>query len=218
MSQLISPKWISIAALSAAGAALVLSAWNVSRDPAPKVEREKLTALPLAQAPQATSHDATATVEESNSQLERLPGTADQAERANQAGQADQVSPLALSIKRLVVTGAIDGREPAPSSTFEANGEPVYAFVELANDAPANTTIVVKFENPRKSVGFVKLAVPPVQTRWRTWALTRRIDEPGEWEAVVSTEGGVELARQPFTVSMPAAHPGLPAAVADEPT
>jgi hypothetical protein len=42
--------------------------------------------------------------------------------------------------------------------------------------------------------------VPAHSRRWRTWAQTRRIREPGAWDAVVRSQEGQELSRTKFQV------------------
>ncbi len=106
----------------------------------------------------------------------------------------------ALKVKRLVVTTAIEEREPLPVTEFKAGSELVYAFVELMNEGDEQG-IVITFERVGKQVGHVELGVPANQTRWRTWGRTRNIKQPGDWEAVVRTKDGDELARTRFQVS-----------------
>jgi hypothetical protein len=98
------------------------------------------------------------------------------------------------------VTGSIQGREPAPSSELRANGEPIYAFVELVNASESEQSIVITFERERRSVGHISLLIPAGTDRWRTWGRTQRIAEAGAWAAVVRTEGGRELGRASFSV------------------
>jgi hypothetical protein len=65
----------------------------------------------------------------------------------------------------------------------------------------------ITFERQRegakgKTTGHVELAIPASSSRWRTWAKTQLIDEPGQWAAVLRDERGHELARTPFEVTL----------------
>jgi hypothetical protein len=112
------------------------------------------------------------------------------------------VSTGALSVKRLVVTERIVGREPAPVETLSAGHGPIYAFAELENASPRNQKITITFEHEGSglSVGHAELEVPAYRPRFRTWGNTRNIREPGRWQAVVRAEDGRELARTEFDV------------------
>jgi hypothetical protein len=108
----------------------------------------------------------------------------------------------AITVKRIAVTRAIEKREPVATETFTAGDEPVFAFVELENKSDAPAVVLVTFEHADgKTVGHVKLEVPPHATRWRTWGKTRFIRQTGDWTAVVRGEDGSELAKKPFEVS-----------------
>jgi hypothetical protein len=107
-----------------------------------------------------------------------------------------------LSLKRLVVTTAIEHREPVATSTFRAGDGPIIAFVELANPGDADNSISIGFESDSgRKVGDVELEVPAHSRRWRTWGRTRLIRQPGAWTAVVKDGSGEVLARQTFVVT-----------------
>ncbi|MEZ4227112.1 MAG: DUF2914 domain-containing protein [Polyangiaceae bacterium] len=106
-----------------------------------------------------------------------------------------------VAVKRLVVTHAIEGREPAKTAEFRAGQGPIVAFIEARNGQDESARIVVTFEHQSgKRVGFVKLDIPEHQSRWRTWARSTHVTQSGEWTAVVRDVDGVELARQSFEV------------------
>ncbi len=106
-----------------------------------------------------------------------------------------------IVVKRIVVTRAIENREPVATTEFSVGDEPVFAFLELENKSDAPAVIRVTFEHASgKTVGHVKLEVPAHQTRWRTWGKTRFIRQPGSWNAVVRSEGGEEISRKSFEV------------------
>lgn len=106
-----------------------------------------------------------------------------------------------LSVKRLVVTDRIQGREPANAAELRADGSEVFAFVELSNPGSEEQRIEIVFEHQSgQQVGFIKLPVPRDSSRWRTWGQTRQIKKGGHWVARVRSEDGTELMTQRFTV------------------
>jgi hypothetical protein len=103
-----------------------------------------------------------------------------------------------VSVKRLVVTHAVKEHEPIAPAELVAD-TPILAFVELSNKDGVERNVIVTFEREgREPVGHVKLHVPADSPRFRTWAKTRNLREAGTWEAVVRSEDGKELGRQPF--------------------
>ena len=114
----------------------------------------------------------------------------------NSALAADQVA-----VRRLVVTHAVSGREPVEPAEL-VSGTPILAFVELSNKDGVERNVTVTFEREgRPAVGHVKLQVPAKSPRFRTWARTRNLGEPGTWEAVITSDDGKELGRQPFELT-----------------
>ena len=106
-----------------------------------------------------------------------------------------------LIVKRLVLTNAIENREPARVSGFQTGAGPIVAFIEAQNPMDDAQKIVVTFEHASgKKVGFVKLEIPQNSSRWRTWARSSHVTAAGEWNAVVRNGDGEELARQSFDV------------------
>ena len=108
-----------------------------------------------------------------------------------------------LAVRRLVVGTGVENREAVGhASEYEiAPGQRFCAVVEMANEGDTRQ-VRVRFEpdgDARRSVGFVRLAVPSTQ-RYRTWGCTERVQAPGTWSAVVETVDGRELARDVFTV------------------
>ena len=103
-----------------------------------------------------------------------------------------------VAVRRLVVTHAVKDREPITPAEL-VTGTPILAFLELSNDDASARDVVVTFEREgRPAVGHVKLHVPASSPRFRTWARTHNLSEVGTWEAVVRSEDGKELGRQPF--------------------
>jgi hypothetical protein len=121
---------------------------------------------------------------------------------ADSSAEDPKTEAVPLQLRRLVVTQAIEDREPAPADTIVLDDQPVFAFVELVNDASDAQDIVVTFERKDGSekVGFIELKVPGKSQRWRTWGNTRRIQEQGAWIAVVHDKAGRELGRTDFAV------------------
>jgi hypothetical protein len=113
-------------------------------------------------------------------------------------------SPVSgLAVRRLVVGTGVENREAVGhASEYElTQGQRFCAVIEMANQGDARQ-VRVRFEpdgDARRSVGFVRLAVPSTQ-RYRTWGCTERVQAPGTWSAVVETVDGRELARDVFTV------------------
>ncbi|MBX3181441.1 MAG: DUF2914 domain-containing protein [Polyangiaceae bacterium] len=175
---------------------------------ADRAEPEKsglLKPLAVPNAPgKSAGEQATANAAAPNAAAPKDPASKDLAPKGAAADDALQGAPAgeagALKVKRLVVTTAIEEREPRPVTEFKAGTDLVYAFVELANEGDEQG-IVITFERVGKQVGYVELGVPAKQTRWRTWGRTRNIKQAGDWEAVVRTKGGDELARTRFQVS-----------------
>jgi hypothetical protein len=121
---------------------------------------------------------------------------------ASAQATSDESGSDGLKLKRIVVTGKIENREPVTGDGFRLGNAPIYAFVELENSAKDARKIRVLFQNQdtQATVGHVKLTVPAAQARFRTWGNTRMIRDAGHWVAVVSTADGIELGRVPFEV------------------
>jgi hypothetical protein len=115
--------------------------------------------------------------------------------------KTEDVEGRTPTVKRLVIASEVKQREPVEIDEAKIE-DPVFAFVELAYDGENEAGVVVTFEHDSgKKVGFVELAIPGPSPRYRTWARTRNISEPGTWTAVVKSRDGEELARKSFTVA-----------------
>lgn len=107
----------------------------------------------------------------------------------------------ALKIKRLVVTQAVEDREPVAVGNVVAPETPVIAFLEVASGSAEEQQVVVTFEHEAgEQAGLVNLSVPGNKPRWRTWGRTYNINRDGRWTAVVRDSRGEELGRTEFTV------------------
>jgi hypothetical protein len=104
-----------------------------------------------------------------------------------------------MSVKRLVLSRTVKGREPGVAlAQVAAGSDQLYAFVEVDNRSIDDGAIVISFEKKGTQTGNIELKVPANQTRWRTWGWTRGVREPGQWSVVVRSAGGRELARTAF--------------------
>lgn len=113
--------------------------------------------------------------------------------------------PVKLKVRRLVIAQGVQNREPVePGNAFRAaDTDRIYAFVELENEAQADSEVTVAFIPPGGGapIGNVSLDVGP-HPRWRTWAYTRGARKAGEWTAVVRSPSGEVLARTPFEITL----------------
>lgn len=110
----------------------------------------------------------------------------------------------ALKIKRLVVTQAVEDREPVAVTHVVDSETPVIAFVEVASGSDEEQQVVVTFEHEAgEQVSPVNLSVPGNKPRWRTWGRTYNVNRDGRWTAVVRDSRGEELGRTEFTVRRP---------------
>lgn len=108
-----------------------------------------------------------------------------------------------LVVKRFVVASEVRDREPVTSAALPSDAPLVYAFAELQNRGAEPQRVRVTFERKGStvSVGHAKLEVPAGTPRYRTWATSRHVHEPGTWYAVLWSEDGTELGRSEFEVT-----------------
>jgi len=198
---------ISVLSLAASVAALACSPENEPRsEPVSRVITG--SAAPATAATQAPSLPTPARAAPEPVKAAPAPAKEEAVMSAVAPRNAETDKPVAgaaeLVVKRFVVASAIEGREPlASGEPFVAGSKPVYAFAELQNPAGAEQEVSVIFERKgsNQRVGYATLKVPASVPRHRTWANTRYIREPGAWDAVLTTAGGVELARTSFEVA-----------------
>ncbi len=124
---------------------------------------------------------------------------------------ADSLTPPApelysedgLTLRRFALSRAVQNREPVdPAQAFVNEEAPLFAFVDVANATDEDRSVRVIFESPTgEQMGLVDLDVPSEAPRWRTWALSRMITEPGRWEAVVETDEGAVIGRVSFEIT-----------------
>lgn len=176
--------------------AVLATALGGCRDRSPAPEREPVAAPAAAAPPVTTPGEPAAAV--TAAAAKAAPAVQPAAVRPSSSDVA--VAKDALRVRRLVVTHAIEAREPVATEQLTLGERPVVAFVELSSSAPIEQNVVVTFEKGERAVGHIKLRVPGDSRRWRTWGQTRRIREAGTWTAVVRSESGEELARQSFVI------------------
>jgi hypothetical protein len=178
-------RWTARGALMVSLGALAISAWSAGCGSNERAEPRREPA-PEARVAEPTAPPPAGSVEPSSPR----PAAPDPVRAAPRpAGE--------LSVRRLAVTHAIEQREPVAAPTIQA-GEPLIAFLDLKNPGEA-THVVVTFERDgAEPVGHVELRVPANASRWRTWARTGQVKQPGAWEVVVRDPGGKELARSRF--------------------
>lgn len=107
-----------------------------------------------------------------------------------------------LTLRRFALSRSIENREPIdPAFAFPNEEAPLFAFVDVANATDEERSVRVIFESPTgEQMGLIDLDIPDNAPRWRTWALSRMITEPGQWEAVVETDEGELLGRISFEI------------------
>jgi len=107
-----------------------------------------------------------------------------------------------IGLARLVVAGGVEGREPVEAgASFPRDGGPLYAFLEARNPTSEPLELEVAFEGPDgRSLGRIDLRIPASVPRWRTWARTRRIGDPGDWRVIVRTTEGEVVGQTPFRI------------------
>jgi len=169
---------------------------------------EQGASSPTQATPMPSSSGEQVTVDDSVSASERTPTPAPVASVSPERGAGLAAPPpelLAvdgLRLRRLALSRSVESREPVdPSVEFQSEAAPLFAFVDVANETDNPAEVVVTFESPSgRSVGHVTLGVPASSPRWRTWARSHMITEPGSWTAVVRTVDGSLLGRMEFTV------------------
>jgi pyruvate/2-oxoglutarate dehydrogenase complex dihydrolipoamide acyltransferase (E2) component len=192
-----SARWTAGGALAAALLSLGLSSWAIGCSERSEIAEPELVAAPRSAAAAAPASTRAEAVVEPVAAAAKLAAPAAPTVKPQVSEQ-----PLvadALAVRRLVVTHTIENREPV-SGELRIGEQPIVAFLELTSSAPVEQTVTVSFERAGTAVGLVKLSVPAHSRRWRTWAQTRRIREPGAWDAVVRSQEGQELSRTKFQV------------------
>jgi hypothetical protein len=197
------PEWFAASALSVAmfsvGFSVSVAACSAKKVEPPGVKpspAEKLAEVVTPAAPVAAPMSSVITA-----------AVAPKASAAAPSPRHPALAGSPLSVKRFVIASAVESREPVLAESVSVSTRPLFAFAELENAGDYAQKVRVTFElqgesAKAKSVGHVELAVPASSTRWRTWAKTELIDQPGQWAAVLRDEHGHELARTPFEVSL----------------
>ncbi|MCA9582726.1 MAG: DUF2914 domain-containing protein [Myxococcales bacterium] len=118
---------------------------------------------------------------------------------------AREENPSGPSLQRLAVTRAVIDREPIdPDAPLLAEPSPLYAFLDVQNPSLEAKTFTVIFRHSSgKTAGHVDLTVPPKSPRWRTWARSHNVTEPGPWTLEVTDEAGDILRSLDFELQAP---------------
>lgn len=151
----------------------------------------------------AETDSATPVAEPASEEPASSPAGAEATERRAEAASHETVhASNGLTLRRLVVAHDVENREPVGSAEpFEADGEPIFAFIEMANGSDEAQRILVTFEREDgRAVGPISLEIPANAPRWRTWARSSWLRRPGSWTAVVRTEEGEILQSVQFEI------------------
>ncbi len=149
--------------------------------------------------PAATANSAASAAPSAAAQALPLPKVDDSEPKDEPA--LDLSAPL--RIKRLVLSRAVENREPVgPATSFQSGtAKRLYAFVEVGNPQKARSEIYVSFVPPSgQAHTAIRLRIGQ-GSRWRTWAFTRLAKDPGSWQVVVRNAAGQELAKQSFEIA-----------------
>ncbi len=190
---------LGVLAGSAVMFAVAVGCGERSSTPAP----EPTAALPASSGEQ--TDEAKTEAEPAPTEIEPAPAVAEPAPEPEPEGpalgEAEVGESGGLGVRRLVVAAGVEGREPIGAATAFEGGQRLYAFVEAANETEEDRQLFVTFEGPEgRSVGHVALDIPADSPRWRTWAYSRMVDQPGLWEAVVQTDEGEVVGRIAFQI------------------
>jgi hypothetical protein len=146
------------------------------------------------------SNEPTGDNGEAEGNASRPPGLRLPSGETFRAAVRTHATNLGIRVKRLVVTQAVEDREPVEVQEVSPS-TPVIAFVEVVTDGREDQNVVVTFEHETGDrVGLVNLNVPGNKARWRTWGRTYDVNRDGRWTAVVRDSRGEELGRTAFTV------------------
>jgi hypothetical protein len=123
------------------------------------------------------------------------------------AGDAGQAAPEgSVEVLRMVVTTAVENREPAQEITSASVGDTVFVWTQIRSGL-GETAVTHRWLHEADNAGDVALTVR--SSPWRTWS-RKTVTETGNWKVqVLDAQGGV-LKEAAFTVT--AAATAAPAA------
>lgn len=171
---------------------------------ADQVQPEADQAQPEADQAQPEADQAAAPAEETTEPVEE-PNEAP-TERAEPAVEltAEMLETEGIGLSRLVMAHGVEDRTPVePASSFEAEDERIFAYLEVNNPERQEQELSIAWaplDDPDDEISRVEVHVGP-HPRWRTWAYTRQLDDPGLYVAVVRDASDQIIARHPFEVT-----------------
>ena len=111
---------------------------------------------------------------------------------------AEETSPL-FQIKRLVIAGSIENKEPVGIvNAFSSSTEKVYCFLE-AVDIPEDTTASFIWFHGEQETAAVKLPLMKSK-KWRTYSSKKLGGRTGDWRVELRDENDMVLETVSFTV------------------
>lgn len=115
------------------------------------------------------------------------------------AGAPAPAPTLDLTLSRMEICGSVMDRKPVDvSSTFTANQDKVYCYLEF-RDVKKETTVNVVWTLGQNEMGRVPLTIKPY-AKFRTWANKSINGMKGEWKVDVMDDKGAVLKTSAFTV------------------
>lgn len=193
-------KLVGLAVVLALGAGVTGYALAARPAESPVVERAEC-AVPIAVVPEAVVPTVDVVEEVVARTVESPRESAGGAVRRSDVTDGRTEGGTGLRSRRLVITHAIEGHEPVDElEVVDGSAERVYAFVDLANPGEATTVEVTFRHESGLSVGRVALEIPAHSARYRTWAYSSHVEEPGNWTAIVRDREGHTVAALPFEV------------------
>jgi hypothetical protein len=111
---------------------------------------------------------------------------------------AEEPSPL-FQIKRLVIAGSIDNREPVGIvNAFSSSTEKVYCYLE-ASDISEDTFVSFAWYHGEQETAIVKLPIMKSK-KWRTYSSKKLGGRTGDWRVDLRDENNTVLETASFTV------------------
>jgi hypothetical protein len=118
---------------------------------------------------------------------------------AEEAMTPPETGQQSFTVKRLVIAGQIEGREPAGvSDSFPSTTEGVYCFLEAVDiEKDTEVTFTWQFENSPVFIITLPLKRGP---RWRTYSYKNLYGMAGDWKVELKDAGGYTVDTVSFTV------------------
>jgi hypothetical protein len=108
-----------------------------------------------------------------------------------------------VQLTELTVARGVENRLPLdPGTEFEIEtGGRIYAFLRVLNPEQQASEVTVSWApvDGGQERGTVKVSIG-AQKKWRTWAFTRTLRKPGQWQVIVRDASGQVIGRAPFNL------------------